>query len=232
MAFQAIISYMTTASTQVTTVAIYKFSEYKYWAFTQMQLGYRDLAKVEGLQFYKILGTGAGNGFSIYPNFGQYAMLCVWRDETAARAFFADNTFQDVYADRSADRQVFFLRPVHGHGLWDRLEPFTYQEPIEKARPWAVVTRATISFKRLLEFWSHVPSVSKSIENQPGLRLSVGIGEWPLVQQATFSIWNSLDDMKAYAYKSRLHKEVITKTRDRQWYSEELFARFQVMDEL
>lgn len=223
---------MPPTSTQITTVAIYKFSEFKYWAFTQMQLGYRELAKVEGLQFHKILGTGAGNGFSAYPNFGQYAMLCIWKDETAARAFFSQNKFQDLYTDRSADRQVFFLRPVHGHGLWDGLEPFSYQDPEDEPLQWAVVTRATISFRRLLEFWKHVPSVSKSIEGQPGLRLSVGIGEWPLVQQATFSIWNNLDDMKAYAYKSRLHKEVITKTRDRQWYSEELFVRFQVMDEL
>lgn len=223
---------MPTASTQITTVAIYKFSEHKYWAFTQMQLGYRGLARVKGLQFHKILGTGAGNGFSAYPNFGQYAMLCVWQDETAARVFFSQDSFQELYNHRASERQIFVLRSVHGHGLWDGIEPFVYQKPIESENEWAVVTRATISSRRLLEFWKHVPSVSKSIENQPGLRLSVGIGEWPLVQQATFSIWSSLDEMKAYAYKSRLHKEVITKTRDRKWYSEELFVRFQIIDEL
>jgi heme-degrading monooxygenase HmoA len=223
---------MSTASNQITTVAIYQFEQNKYWAFTQMQLGYRDLSKVEGLQFHKILGTGAGNGFSIYPNFGQYAMLCVWEDESAAKVFFEQNSFQERYTDRSSERQIFFLRSVHGHGLWDGSVPFHYHEPIDQQGQWAVVTRATISFKRLFEFWKHVPSVSKSIENQPGLRLSVGIGEWPLIQQATFSVWNSLEDMKAYAYKSRLHKEVVTKTRDRQWYSEELFARFQIMSEL
>jgi heme-degrading monooxygenase HmoA len=221
---------MSIASTQITTVAIYQFDQFKYWAFKQMQLGYRRLAQVKGLQFHKILGTGAGNGFSIYPNFGQYAMLCVWDNEESARLFFKEDSYQGLYQNRSAGRQVYLLRSVHGHGIWDGAVPFDYLPPIDQPSQCAVVTRATISFRRLFEFWKSVPSVSKSIENQPGLQLSVGIGEWPLVQQATFSVWNSLEDMKAYAYKSRLHKEVIAKTRDRQWYSEELFARFQIVD--
>lgn len=197
-----------------------------------MQLGYSKLSKVKGLQFHKILGTGAGNGFSIYPNFGKYAMLCVWDNEASARLFLEEDHYQQQYQCLSNERQVFFLRPVHGHGIWDGIEPFVYHQPLDHPGEWAVITRATISFRRLLEFWKHVPSVSKSIEHQPGLQLSVGIGEWPLVQQATFSVWNSLEDMKAYAYHSRLHKEVITKTRDRQWYSEELFARFQITDQI
>ena len=48
----------------------------------------------------------------------------------------------------------------------------------------------------------------------------------PLVQQATFSLWESSALMKAYAYQSEFHREVVQKTRQLGWYKEELFARF------
>jgi len=59
-----------------------------------------------------------------------------------------------------------------------------------------------------------------------GYITSFGIGEAPVYRQATFSIWRSIDDVKAFAYASREHAEVIKKTRDEKWYNEELFARF------
>jgi len=36
--------------------------------------------------------------------------------------------------------------------------------------------------------------------------------------------------MKDYAYKSHDHSDVIKLTRERQWYSEELFARFEIIE--
>jgi hypothetical protein len=41
-----------------------------------MQLGHA--FHIEGLVFYKLLGSGAENGFSSKPNFGTYALLCIW----------------------------------------------------------------------------------------------------------------------------------------------------------
>ena len=65
--------------------------------------------------------------------------------------------------------------------------------------------------------------------NSKGYVTSFGIGEAPLYRQATFSVWESVEDMKAFAYQSAEHREVIQKTRDENWYSEELFARFKLI---
>jgi hypothetical protein len=43
--------------------------------------------------------------------------------------------------------------------------------------------------------------VSKSLEDYDGLALSIGVGEWPLIQQATLSIWKTQAEMIDYAYK-------------------------------
>jgi heme-degrading monooxygenase HmoA len=89
-----------------------------------------------------------------------------------------------------------------------------------------VLTRANIRINKLQAFWSNVDEVAKLMTTAKGFVTSFGIGEAPLYRQATFSVWESLEDVKAFAYRSREHGEVIKKTRTENWYSEELFARF------
>ena len=62
-----------------------------------------------------------------------------------------------------------------------------------------------------------------------GFITSVGIGEAPFFMQATFSVWDSLEDVKNFAYRDKEHAEVIKKTRQENWYTEELFARFKIL---
>ena len=62
--------------------------------------------------------------------------------------------------------------------------------------------------------------------NAAGLLYSKGIGEVPFLQMATFSIWNDLESMMQVAYKNEEHQNAIEMTRQLNWYSEELFARF------
>jgi hypothetical protein len=112
------------------------------------------------------------------------------------------------------------------HGQWGGASPFQITTELQLQQPLAVITRATIKTRHLLNFWRYVPTVSASIEDHPGRMLSVGIGEWPLFMQATFSLWNSGKAMLDYAYQSQHHREVIQRTRELGWYKEELFARF------
>jgi hypothetical protein len=44
---------------------------------------------------------------------------------------------------------------------------------------------------------------------------------------ATFSIWNSQEEMMAFAYRKKEHQTAISMTKKLDWYSEELFSRFQ-----
>jgi hypothetical protein len=48
----------------------------------------------------------------------------------------------------------------------------------------------------------------------------------PFFKQATFSIWEDAEKMKKFAYNMQQHRDVIVKTRSRDWYSEEMFTRF------
>jgi hypothetical protein len=213
---------------QITTCTFFKVESLtnKWWAFKQMRLGISELKAVRGLIFYKILGSGAKNGFSSIPNFGTYVLFCVWDSEESAVKFFRENPFFQEYQKRSAEQLTLYLTSSVSHGTWDGINPFITGEKIALDQPIVVLTRARIRLNKLWPFWSKVGIVSRSSESYEGHILSIGVGEWPLIQQATLSLWQTQAEMLDYAYANQKHKEVVSLTRKLNWYKEELFARF------
>jgi hypothetical protein len=55
---------------------------------------------------------------------------------------------------------------------------------------------------------------------------AIGIGEAPLGLQGTFSVWDSSAALAEYAYRRTSHREAIRETERSGWYTEELCARF------
>lgn len=214
---------------QQVILSFFTYAENKFWAFTQMQRALPQIQHLSGLEFVKTLGTGAGNGFSLWPDFSTYALLTIWKSKEEATAFLEESGVMKAFVSRSSSQKHFNLHPLHSHGLWGKSNPFeSSQRPLKKDEQIGIITRATLRPKRLLEFWRAVPAASKAIQNAEGVLWYKGIGEWPMVQQATFSVWNSLNDVKAFAYKSTAHAAIVKKTRKRNWYKEDLFARFAV----
>ena len=213
---------------QITTSSFFRLASFsnKWWAFSQMQLGKSHLKNVKGLTFFKILGSGAKNGFSAVPNFGTYVLFCVWETEQHAAAFFELDPFFIAYQNRSCEHFTAYLHCAEAHGSWDGLQPFEKNAQLNPDQPIVVLTRARIRFRKLLSFWSRVGSVSQSLDGYNGLALSIGIGEWPLIQQATISIWKTQKEMMDYAYQNPKHRKVVAMTRKLNWYKEEMFARF------
>lgn len=217
---------MKTSELKITTITIFRFEGFKsLWMLSQMQLSLKGLKKTKGLDFFKLMGSGGKTGFSIQPNFNSYALLCVWESESMAKKYFKESKHFDRFQLNAAEIWTVYMYNSKAHGVWNGLKPFDDFQPYDKGVI-AVITRATIKWKYLRRFWTYVPNVSDALEEQDGLLFSIGVGEYPLFMQATFSIWEDRTFMQQYAYKSKFHSEVVKKTRELGWYKEELFANF------
>ena len=218
-------------TSRITTLTLLHYPDlsHRFWALTQMQRAHQRLAAVPGLQFYRLMGSGGGNGFSLRPNLAVYAWLGQWSDAAAADRFFRDDAWFGEVRARTDRRITFRLDATMAHGSWGEGNPFPADaERYDPDRPVAVLTRATIHPTKLLDFWRYVPRTSASVYDHPDRLLSLGIGEYPIFMQATFSLWRTGRAMTEFAYRSRYHKEVVQRTRERGWYRDELFARFQL----
>lgn len=215
----------------ITTLTLFRFSNLKskLWAFSQMQFAHSFIAKSSGLIFYKLMGSGRNIGFSIFPDWGVYAILGVWENEQAANDFFNHSAIYKRYQEMSFEQWTIFMKPIQTKGLWSGGNPFTPSSALDTKNPLiAVITRATIKTNKLLKFWRFVPISQRPIQRGcAGLIYTKGVGEIPIVQMATFSVWENVESLQKYAYTSVEHREAIKKTHQIDWYKEAMFTRFQ-----
>lgn len=180
----------------------------------------------QGCTFWKLLGSGKNGTFDLSPDWQQWGLLAVWDEREDFDRFYSSSFISKWWNAFATEKWTILCEPLQSHGKWDGKQPFGKVNVNDYSGPVAVLTRATIRISKLNNFWSNVDEVANMMTSAPGYITSIGVGEAPVYKQATFSIWESIDDVKAFAYRSREHAEVIKKTRSEDWYSEELFARF------
>ena len=190
----------------------------------------RSLRRVPGLQFAKLLGTGDGRTFTVTDvDLSHWALLGVWAQPADAAAFRHHDVSRRWVA-RSTEHLRVRLRPLASQGRWAGREPFGQPTASRWDGPVAAITRARLRPSRAVAFWRAAPPVAAALQAHDGLLLSLGIGEAPVGLQGTFSLWRDGRSLRGFAYGDPVHDEVIRRTRELDWYAEELFARFAVED--
>ena len=202
----------------------------RLWAFAQMGASRFSLPKVPDIGEWKLCGSGANQGFVPIPNTAVAVILATWPDEATARARVADCRPFTSWRRMAEETFTVFLAPTSARGKWAGVEPFTVSAEPVPGGPVAILTRATVKPKVAMQFWRRTPGLNRAILDDPNVVFRIGIGEVPLVQQVTFSIWPDTETMHAFAHaRGTLHADAIRAVREGKWFREELYARFRIL---
>jgi len=199
-------------------------SDARLWAWSRLVQGGRALRGVPGLGFAKVLGSGCGGGFGLRPSATHQGLFLVFDEEAAARSFIDRSPLLGGYAGHARELCVMMLRASSSKGSWSgaAVEP-SIEAP--RSGPIAALTRASIRPAHALAFWRQSPAAERSLAASPGCLLAAGLGEAPLLRQATFSLWSGTAAMDGYA-RSGAHQQAIRAAYAAGYFSESMFVRF------
>lgn len=190
------------------------------------------LMRMPEVGFWKLCGSGTGEGFTPRPNFGVWAILATWPDAETARSCTEKAPVYRRWRAKAAESWTILLEPTTSRGFWSGRMPFTPADrPAPRPGPIVALTRATMRPSTFLRFWRRVPDISAVIGQDPNVIFKVGIGEVPLLHQVTFSIWPDVAAMANFARGNGPHGQAIKAVREENWFSEELYARFHILDD-
>ncbi|WP_317057436.1 spheroidene monooxygenase [Roseovarius rhodophyticola] len=222
---------MRNSAIQTVSLSFFRFPRgaARLWAFAMMGLARPSLRRVPDIGFWKLCGSGTGEGFTPIPNTGVYAILATWPNLKVAQERTDSEYIFKRYQAKSEENYTLFMSTLSARGIWSGAAPFD-SNPVSDTGPIAALTRATISPLAALSFWRRVPDISSVIGQDPNVAFKIGIGEIPLLHQITFSVWPDTHVMANFARKDGPHARAIKAVRDGNWFREELYARFRILD--
>ncbi|MBL6654759.1 MAG: spheroidene monooxygenase [Flavobacteriaceae bacterium] len=188
----------------------------------------KSLISFNGLKFIKLFGTGSNGGFSLIPDFSSYVMITSWKNDNYRKKFVGENNIINKIISKSSKRVEIKIDPYNFNGSWNGINPFKNISSYGGGKI-IVLTRARVKISKLINFLVNTSLAAKSIKSQNGAEFYKGIGELPIIEQATISIWMSEKSMRDYAYSDKNHLKIINKARKDKWYSEELFVRSNIL---
>ena len=219
------------SSTPAPDIAVVVLMEYRggshlLWGWGRFLFGRFALQRMPGLRFAKVMGSGHEGGFGLRPSFNRHGLFCVFAGQEAADAFLQSAWLKQIQPHVKTGRWLT-LEAFSSRGRWSGQEiKATAAPPVNE--PVVSLTRASIRWSQALRFWRLAPPAEASLARAGGCSLSVGLGEAPILRQATLTVWDSMAAMNAYA-RSGAHEVAIRTAYDGCHFSESMFVRWRLL---
>lgn len=194
------------------------------WGWSRVVRGGAGLSGEPGLRFAKALGSGHEGGFGLRPSLSRQGLIAVFDGERAADAFVCRSALMADYRQHSLEHLTLKLRATSSRGAWSG-QQIAVTRDAPAPGPVAALTRASIRPSRAWPFWSRSPAAERELASAAGCRLAVGLGEAPVLRQATFSLWDDQAAMDRYA-RGGAHLAAIKASAAGDFFSESMFVRF------
>jgi hypothetical protein len=194
------------------------------WGWSRLVMQRWPLRSVPGLRFSKVLGSGHEGGFGLRPSGSRQGLFLVFDDEVDARSFVDTSPVLRAYRQHAAELFTVLLRACSSKGNWSGTRlAVTASQPLDG--PVASLTRASIRPGKAWRFWRLQPATEVALAQAEGCLFAAGVGEAPLLRQATFTLWRNAAAMDVYA-RSGAHAEAIRAAYGGGYFSESMFVRF------
>jgi len=183
-----------------------------------------DPAEVGGLRWAELtLAAPLGGGLLPRPQPGRVGLIAAWDDDGALDAFLAGHP---VARRLSAGWRVR-LEPLRTSGAWPALPELDGRVvAVDDDEPVAVLTLGRLRLARVLPFLRTSAAAEGQVVADPAVTFSTGLARPPGLV-ATFSLWRSAGEMRAYAYGASGpdHRAAIDAHRARPFHHESAFVR-------
>jgi hypothetical protein len=197
---------------------------FRMWGYARFVVQRFAMRTIPGLVFFKVMGSGYEGGFGLRPSGSRQALFCLFENDASADDFLK-SALVSHYARRSVEFCTAKLHAYSCKGSWSGATiAVTRKEPANG--PIFTLTRASIRPSRAWAFWRMQPTSELALNGASGCLFATGVGEAPLLRQATLSLWSSTQAMDAYA-RSGAHLTAIKAAYDGNFFSETMFARFE-----
>ncbi len=190
-----------------------------------LSAGRLGLPAVPGLRYAEIT-TAAPLGAHLLPrpNLGRVGLIAAWDDDHALDDFLARHPL----ALRLAHGWRVRLQPTHIFGAWPPLAGLLPEEqPMDEDEPAAVLTIGRLRLTQTVRFLRASAAAEGLAMGDPALLASTGLARLPGLV-ATFSLWQSVAAMRAYASGSNhpAHRAAVQAHAARPFHHESAFLRF------
>ena len=213
-------------------------AQHRTWGWLRLVNGAAVFRDLPGLRFVKVMGSGQGGGFGLRPSSSHQGLVCLFEDQQQAQAFCSGPEIQ-AYVQRAREYWLGTLAVTSVRGQWDQQSWAVTPQACLNAEPAgqggstapglvAALTRASIRPAKALSFWRYATPAQADLGHAAGCRLAMGLGEAPLVRQCTFSVWDDVESLVAYAHQGA-HKVAIAAAARHGYFSDSLFARMRVL---
>jgi hypothetical protein len=183
------------------------------------------LAAVPGLRYAEItIAAPLGAHLLPRPNLGRVGLIAAWDDDRALDDFLARHPL----ALRLAHGWRVRLQPTHIFGAWPPLAGLlSDKQPMDEDEPAAVLTIGRLRLTQTVRFLRASAAAERLAVGDPALLASTGLAR-PSGLVATFSLWQSVAAMRAYARGSKdpAHLTAVRAHAARPFHHESAFLRF------
>jgi hypothetical protein len=194
------------------------------WLLARLVLGARGVGQVPGLRFVRVLGSGQGGGFGLRPGLDHGGLFLLFDEEAEAESFISQSPVVAAYRAHAGECLVGLLRATSCRGSWGG-QSMAVTAVASPGGPVAALTRGSIRPQRAWAFWRHAAPSQHALAQAQGCLLAAGLGEAPLLRQATFSLWRDAQALEAYAHQGA-HRQASVSARQEGYFSESMFVRF------